>query len=444
VTGLPIFFFAMRWWVAVAWIEQLIREAEKSVDEAEVYYVEGTSVSADLKRKNVSLATTSQDCGLGIRTIHKGRIGSSSTNDPGKWRECLTAAIASGKLATPQEWNGLPGPEPVDCTPLAFDPAMKMEPGTARALLEAMLEGASAHPAEVTSGSAGLSSMKVTLANSNGIRYTDCHTSVSLSLEAIHEQSTGYEFDNSWSLKRVDPAVVGERATFFACESAGGKDIPTGDYDILLSPLAYAELLGNVVIPALSGKNVHAGRSRLAECLSQPVAAPLVSMYDDPHLPGAEGSVSWDAEGTPARRIDFIRDGVLCAFAYDLKTASRYGKKSTASAVRGGFGGSPSIGHHNFIVDGKRDAVDDDRVVYVHNVVGAHTANPMSGEFSVELSNAFFKEGGEFQEPIRSAMLSGNAFDLQREITGLSRESRSIGSLILPSVRINKQHIIGK
>ena len=107
----------MRWWVAVAWIEQLIREAEKAVDEVEVYYVEGTSVSADLKKKKLSLATTSQDCGLGIRTIHKGRIGSSSTNNPGQWRECLAAAVASGKLATPQEWDGLPGPEPLDASP---------------------------------------------------------------------------------------------------------------------------------------------------------------------------------------------------------------------------------------------------------------------------------------------------------------------------------------
>ena len=31
----------------MAWIEELIREAEKSVDEVEVYYVEGTSVSAE-------------------------------------------------------------------------------------------------------------------------------------------------------------------------------------------------------------------------------------------------------------------------------------------------------------------------------------------------------------------------------------------------------------
>jgi len=167
-------------------------------------------------------------------------------------------------------------------------------------------------------------------------------------------------------------------------------------------------------------------------------------MYDDPLLEKANGSVRWDAEGTPTRRVDFIREGILETFAYDLKTAYRFGKSSTASAKRGGLGGLPSIGHHNFVVDGKRNEVADERVVYVHNVVGAHTANPMSGEFSVELSNAFWMEGGEFDIPIRSAMLSGNVFDLHHSISGLSKESRAIGSMILPSVKINKQHLIGK
>ncbi len=434
----------MRWWAAVEWIDQLIQKGLKCVDEVEVFYVVGRSISADLKQKKINLASASEDCGLGIRTIHKGRIGSSSTNDPHKWSECLDAAVASGHLATSLPWDGLPGAQAISHAPLTFDPTMKVEPASALALLEQMLEGAEEHAAEVTAGSAGLSTATVTLANSSGVHYTDSHTGVSLSLEAIHEQSTGSEFDHSSFMDKVDPFHVGERATFFAHESAGGKEISTGNYEILLSPIAYAELLGSVFIPALNGRNVHAGRSKFAQSLGEKVTDPLLSMYDDPLLPGASGSVSWDAEGMPTHRVDFIREGVLGAFAYDLKTAYRYGKTSTSSAVRGGYGGSPGIGHHNFVVDGKRSTIEDERVVYVHSVVGAHTANPMSGEFSVELSNAFWMEGGEFQEPIRSAMLSGNVFSMHNEIIGISPESRSLGSLILPSVKINKQRIIGK
>jgi PmbA protein len=436
--------FSMRWWVAVDWIEELIREGQKSVDEVEAFYVEGTSVSADLKQKKVNLATTSMDCGLGIRTIHKGRIGSSSTNDPDKWRDCLAAAISSGKFATPQTWGGLPEPAPLSPSPLSFDPDLECDPNIARDLVRQMLDGAAEHPADITAGSGSLSVSSITLANSHGIRYEDRQSGVSLSLEAIHRQSTGYEFDYSSYIGDVDPHNVGERAAFFACKSADGKDIPTGDYPVVLSPIAYAELLGNVFIPALNGRSVHSGRSRFATLLGENIADPRIQMYDDPLMPRASGSTRWDAEGTPTRRIDFIRDGVLRNFAYDLKTAYRYDKKSTGSAIRGGFGGLPVIGHHNFIVDGIREDILDERVVYVHSVVGAHTANPMSGEFSVEISNAFWMENGSFEEPVRSAMMSGNVFDMHKDIAGLSKESRAIGSLILPSIKINKQHLIGK
>jgi PmbA protein len=436
--------FLMRWWVAVAWIEELIREAQKSVDEVELFYIEGTSVSADLKQKKVNLATTSCDCGLGIRTIHKGRIGSSSTNDPAGWRDCLTAAVASGKLATPQAWNGLPEPVSLPSTPLSFDPSLECDPVLARDLLGQMVDGAAEHPAEITAGSASLSVSSVTLANSHGIRYEGHYTGASLSLEAIERQSTGYEFDHACCIADIDPRHVGERATFFACKSADGKDIPTGDYPVVLSPLAYAELLGNVFVPALNGRSVHSGRSRLAKSLGETIADPRIQMYDDPLLPRGSGSTRWDAEGTPTRRTAFVQDGVLRTFAYDLKTAYRYDKKTTGSAVRGGFGGLPAIGHHNFIVDGERENILDERVIYVHSVVGAHTANPMSGDFSVEISNSFWMEDGSFEEPVRSAMMSGNVFDMHKDIAGMSKETRAIGSLILPSIKLNKQRIIGK
>jgi PmbA protein len=189
---------------------------------------------------------------------------------------------------------------------------------------------------------------------------------------------------------------------------------------------------------------MHAGRSRLAGHIGEPVVDARLSMYDDPFRKKGIGSTFWDAEGVPARLTGFVDGGILTSFAYDLRTAYRYGKESTANATRNGFGGAPTIGHHNFVVDGPRSDVSGERVIYIHSVVGGHTANPMSGDFSVEISNAFWMEGGEFQRPIRSAMLTGNIFDMQRDIGGISKDVRQIGSLILPSIRLKQMRVIGK
>jgi PmbA protein len=428
--------------VAVEILEDILKAGSRSADEVEIYLIEGRSLSAELKRTVVSKSIESRDFSLSIRTITGGKIGTSSTSNPADWKRCLEAAVASGKLATAQAWNGLPDPGPLGGADLSFDPALDPQPSAARQMLEAMVEGASRHPVQVTGGSATLSVGSVTLVNSHGARYSRNQSLVSASLETIRENSTGYEFDTSCSCD-FDPASIGDRAGFLAASSVNGKDIPTGTYDVILSPLAAAQLISAVFVPALSGRNVHAGRSKLAGSLGMKVADGAISVYDDPLLPRGLGSTRWDAEGTPTRKIPFIQDGILGEFAYDLKTAYRHGAESTGSALRSGSGGLPAIGHHNLVIGGPESDLMDEPAVYVQDVVGAHTANPLSGDFSVELTNPFRVRDGAYESPVRKAMLSGNVFDLLFRTAGLGRDRRTIGSLIIPSIRLKDQHIIG-
>jgi len=85
----------------------------------------------------------------------------------------------------------------------------------------------------------------------------------------------------------------------------------------------------------------------------------------------------------------------------------------------------------------------EDEAIYIQDVVGAHTANPLSGDFSVELTNPFRISGGTYEKPVRKAMMSGNVFDMLGDTSGLGRDDRVIGSLVVPSIRLKKQHIIG-
>jgi PmbA protein len=439
----PISFSVTRWWGAVEPAEHILKEGVKEVDEVEVYSVSGTALSLSLKSGVIDSAITTRTWGLGIRTIRKGGIGFSSTSDPLRWRECLDAAIASGKVATPQDWKRLPSSENLTARAPTEDPAVSPDLDVATTLLDGLLRGASIHPeVRITGGEVDLFRGEVRLWNSQGIDYHTPRTRVGISLETIRGESTGYEFDASAFLD-VNPEKVGEKAAFLAEHGANGGDIESGKHEIILSPIAAAQLIGQVVVPALSGRNVHAGRSFLAGKVGTACMGPEISLFDDPFARGL-GSTDWDAEGTPARRVDFVRAGILEGFAYDLKTAYRFHENSTASAVRSGFGGSPYIGVHNLILDGPRSDIFEERVLYVHDIVGAHTANPLTGDFSVELSNAFWMAENEPQEPVRHAMYAGNVFDLLGSVVGLGRESRVVGLLILPPIRLHSQQIVGK
>jgi predicted Zn-dependent protease len=41
-------------------------------------------------------------------------------------------------------------------------------------------------------------------------------------------------------------------------------------------------------------------------------------------------------------------------------------------------------------------------------------------------------------------MMSGNVYEMLREIAGLGNDQRFIGSLLIPSIKLKKQQIIGK
>ena len=423
-------------------IEGVLRAGERQTDEVEVFCARGQSVSAGIKKGILGTAEESETWSMTIRTVKDGRIGFSSTGDPDRWKECLDAALASGRIATPQEWGGFPKPAGMAGTASSADPDLVVGIDAAAGMVTDLLSGAAEHPVAVIGGGADLARSSLKIANTSDVRYSMERTVAAVSLEAIREQSTGYEFDVSPFLADIDARSVGEEAASLAARSLGGQNIETGRYDIILSPIAAASILGQVLLPALSGRNMKAGRSFLAEKLGEQVFDEHLSVYDDPFAPGL-GSTTWDAEGVPTRRLAFVEQGVLQRFAYDLKTGYRYGEESTGSAIRSG-GGAPGIGVHNLFIDGtRRGDLGEERAVWIHDVVGAHTANPFSGDFSVEISNPFWIEDGELSVPIRTAMFAGNVFEMLREIGGLGKDDRRVGWLVLPSIRLNNQQIIG-
>ena len=65
--------------------------------------------------------------------------------------------------------------------------------------------------------------------------------------------------------------------------------------------------------------------------------------------------------------------------------------------MRSSFADMPAVGLSNFILefDDLMDISDIKEGIIVTDVLGAHTANPISGDFSVEANNAFKIENGE-------------------------------------------------
>ncbi|NLA30286.1 MAG: TldD/PmbA family protein, partial [Methanomicrobiales archaeon] len=231
-------------------IEKVLQEGERRADEVEAFCIRGRSVSAGIKKGILGTAEESESWSMTIRTIKDGRIGFSSTGDPDRWMECLDAALASGRIATAQEWGGLPVPDVAMFSAPSADLDLAVDIGNAAGMVEDLLAGAAEHPVDIIGGGVDLGRSHRELANTNGVAYSMERTIAAASLEAIREQSTGYEFDASPFLADIDPRAVGEAAASLAYRSLGGDRVDTGRYDVILSPIAAASLIGNILIPA--------------------------------------------------------------------------------------------------------------------------------------------------------------------------------------------------
>ena len=80
--------------------------------------------------------------------------------------------------------------------------------------------------------------------------------------------------------------------------------------------------------------------------------------------------------------------------------------------------------------------------LYVKEVIGAHTANPLTGEFSVEVANAFIAEGGKLLRPVKKAMLAGNVFDILKGDITISESAKAFSGALVPQMRIPNLQVI--
>jgi PmbA protein len=80
--------------------------------------------------------------------------------------------------------------------------------------------------------------------------------------------------------------------------------------------------------------------------------------------------------------------------------------------------------------------------VLLTGVMGMHTANSISGDFSVG-ATGFFIDGGELSFPVKGIAVAGNILDLFSNVDSVGNDIRFYGSAGSPSLKIGALDISG-
>lgn len=434
-------------------IYEIARKAKKAIendcDDYEIYIDESKSIELDSRKEELNFAKEEIERGIGIRVIKDNKIGFAFTSNMDKIVETAKQSIENTKLNKIDENYAFAEIEKTPTVKKVFDKKFRdLSLDEFIEFLKNTIDTTIDQGCEITGSGFSASEGRSLIINSNGVSIEDEGTGFGIGLSVTMQKdgqiATAY---NSQSSRFFD--LDGEKLAIEVCDlakkSLNSKPVETNDYDVVLDYYAATGLL-QTFINAFNGENVMRGRSILKDKMGLEIANPHMSLVDNPLLEKGMCTAKCDGEGSISKKTELIKNGVLNSFIYDIYTANKAGVETTSNGLRGSYLTTPMIAPTNLELkfNEMKDLNEIGKGVLTTSVLGAHTANPISGDFSVEASNAFKIENGELTDSISKAMISGNIFEIMKKVEGIESEVKQYGSFIIPKLLVHDLRVVGQ
>ena len=396
--------------------------------------------------KEVERLQSDEEVGAAIRTLKDQRMGFSFTFNMSDHalEETFKRALDSGSVLDKQQFSfvdDMPGRFSPD---QFYDTASETIPETRKLeMLRAMADAARTDKriVKVERPSYEESINSLFICNSSGVskesRTTRFGISISVLAREAGESQMSWDFQGTNAFSRLEPDRVARSCAQQALHTLGGIQLVTGFYDTLLTQFVASQLL-SVLAGSFQADAVYKRTSMLADKLHQRVFPGHLSMYDDPGLSDGPGSVPFDAEGAPAFKKALVDKGVVTSFLYDRHYATLMKAETSGNAVRHSLTQPPAIGITNLVLETHQSTAQDLRQVLsdgpvITELMGLHTVNPVTGEFSLG-ARGYLIKSGTFLSPCKGITVSGNLFDLFNHIHLAGRDQILYGNILTPSL----------
>ncbi len=289
------------------------------------------------------------------------------------------------------------------------------------------------------------------LYNSEGVNIEQKGTVYTAMVAAVAEE--GGESQISWGytasrfLEDLDVDGLIEETAKTAVSLLGGKTLKTSKIHVVFSPYVASEFLATFS-SVFSGESLIKGKTFLEGRENTKVFSEKINIVDDGRLKKGVGTHSYDDEGFPTQRTVIVENGIFKGFLHNLYTARKTGCRSTGNAVRKGIKSLPSVDITNLFIERGSDRVreimkDLDSVFYVTDVMGLHTADPVSGSFSIGASGIFYSRGEEVFG-VRGVTIADNLSDLFNKVVAVDSDLKFYGNVGSPSILFEDVMVAGE
>ncbi len=395
---------------------------EQGCSDAEVYAQEAQEFSVEVMEQQIDSYSVARSLGLSLRVCVDGKNGYAYTELLEEPETLVARAMDNARTIEAEDEH----PMQVACEyPLVERPANPLKDKTDAQRIELAMEleklalAADDRCDRVAGNGIECVEGAVHIANTRGLRASRpisvaaAYTDVVLKEGEAVQDGFAFRFnDQVFDLEGCAKDAAADGARKF-----GASTIPSGEYPVVLEKHAASALLRGF-ISLFSGEAAQKGLSLLADKVGQVIAAPCVSMVDDPLM--AENPRAFDDEGTPSVRTQVVEAGVLRSLLHNLKTAHKAGCASTSNGGKAGVASPVGVSPSNFIIVPGETAYEAlleslGEGLVIRDVSGLHAGlDPISGDFSL-LSAGWLRKDGKLQ-PVEQITVAGNFFSLLKDV----------------------------
>jgi len=420
--------------------ERVLEEARRRADAAEVIYEESEDHSVEFENNVLKGVSADTARGVGLRVIHRGRIGFSSTTDPEALGRLVDNALASAAFGQEARFEF-----PATCRMpqvAVYDPDVaEFTAKQGIAMVRAAIDYLRTQMPDLhCGGGVSWSLTRRRLLNSRGLDVELQTSSFEMGIEALRVDEDGFlEVGEGRGWRRPTDDLMPQTRRVAEKIRLAGRTAPpvAGQLPVIFAPKAVGVLLASLAMNT-NGKYVQKGVSILKDRRGEKIVDERITLWDDSLVDYAPGSLPVDGEGVACRRLPVIEKGVLCNFCFDLQTAGLLGCESTGSATRS-FSTMPAPSHANLRMEPGESSLarmipEMKRGIVVDQVLGAGQSNVLAGEFSLNLDLGYLIENGEIVGRLKNTMISGNVFDVLNDLVAIGQPAEWHGSEEVPAL----------
>ena len=435
------------------------------ISQWEVVATQSYGHQIDIEGGKISLAGGGGEGGYGIRVLEDGKFGFAYLVDVKSADEAINSAISIARMSPSIEGFVLPSEQSAQQVAGLFDKSIidldsEFLLNQADAIISEVASLDSR--AVVTGGGIGVSANAASILTSEGIESGGLTTShgvgVQISIEENGQLTSSWQSKSAKSQLPNVPQCI-ERAVEWAqlTRDPIKVEAPEDDSPILMTSEGFSPLFSVVVPTAVKGEKLVRDESFWSGKMSQNVISSDLSIIDDATVEAGKSSGSRDDEGVPSRQNVLIQDGKLTGSLWSTRDSAQQisegridSAHTTGSAIRSGHQSPPISGCSNLFLSSSKKSHNFESMLEVmgdgfviNSVMGAHTANPTSGDFSVTSSSILRVENGEIIGAVKQAGVSGNMAKALQKGVYLGDDVRpqgsySSGTMYVPNVLLTK------